>query len=83
MGSYDPESYWSDRLAEHFDLQESDTSPTRSPITRWAYRCKRRALRAALGDITPPLAALDVGSGIGWVIRELLALGAPPSRAAT
>lgn len=76
MGSYDPESYWSARLAEHFDLRGVGHISYSIAYNRWSYRCKRRALRAALGDITPPFAALDLGSGTGWVVRELLALGA-------
>lgn len=42
----------------------------------WLYRRKRHVLRRAVGDMASGTRALDVGSGVGWVVAELLDLGA-------
>jgi SAM-dependent methyltransferase len=76
MEGYDPVKYWSDRLAGSFDLRGTGHWMYSEQYNRWLYRAKRRALRRALTALRPPLRALDVGSGTGWVVEQLLAWGA-------
>lgn len=74
--SYDPAEYWSERLRDGSGLRQTGHWLYSERYNRWLYRAKRRALRRALGDLHPPLHALDVGSGTGWVVEQLLSWGA-------
>lgn len=74
MSSFDGRSYWNDRLTASWSLAGTGHQQYSAGYNRWLYRAKRRALRRALG----PLAAdskLDVRSGTGWVLRELVRAG--------
>ena len=42
---------------------------------RWLYRAKARALGHCLRDVPAGASALDIGSGVGWVVEELLTRG--------
>jgi SAM-dependent methyltransferase len=72
---FDAEAYWSERLREHYDLRGVGHLSYSIGYNRWMYRRKRDLLRLALRGIAAPFAALDIGSGTGWVVRELLELG--------
>ena len=74
-GSYRPAEYWSERLADQYDLRGTGHLSYSRGYNDWLYRAKRRALRKALADVRPGSAALDLGSGTGWVVRELLTAG--------
>jgi SAM-dependent methyltransferase len=74
--AYDPEQYWSDRMDAGLGLRATGHWRYSEGYNRWLYRAKARALRRALAGLTPPVRALDVGSGTGWVVERLLATGA-------
>lgn len=73
--AYRPESYWSDRLKENFSLRGTGHLSYDERYNDWLYRAKSRALRTCLEGVPRHTAALDIGSGVGWVVRELLELG--------
>lgn len=72
---YRPQSYWSERLARSFDLQATGHVAYSQGYNEWLYRAKGRALDGCLSGIPTGTAALDVGSGVGWVVRRLLGRG--------
>jgi SAM-dependent methyltransferase len=72
---YRPESFWSDRLSERFDLTGTGHVDYSHEYNDWLYRAKRRALRRDVPQAGTGDKALDIGSGVGWVVNELLALG--------
>jgi len=74
-GSYRPGPYWSDRLGDNFNLRGTGHIAYDEPYNRWLYRAKGVALRKALRGTPPGGRALDIGSGVGWVIRELMSRG--------
>lgn len=71
---FDAGSYWQQRLTAKWSIEGVGQAQYSAAYNRWLYRAKADALRAALASL-PPGTALDVGSGIGWVLRELLAGG--------
>jgi SAM-dependent methyltransferase len=73
---YEPAQYWSDRLETGFNLRATGHWLYSERYNRWLYRRKGRALRRALAGVAAPVHALDVGSGTGWVVEQLLAIGA-------
>jgi SAM-dependent methyltransferase len=68
--------YWSRRLRSHYSLRGTGHLSYSDAYNGWLYRQKRRALRPVLSRIAPGDRVLDVGSGTGWVVSELLARGA-------
>jgi SAM-dependent methyltransferase len=74
-GGYQPAKYWSERLADQYDLRGTGHLSYSRGYNQWLYRAKRRALKRALEGVEPGATALDLGSGTGWVVRELLAAG--------
>ncbi|HYI38552.1 MAG TPA: methyltransferase domain-containing protein [Thermoleophilaceae bacterium] len=72
---YEPRTYWSKRLDEHFSLQGVGHVAYTDGYNRWLYRAKRDALDKALAGVGQGPDALDVGSGVGWVVAELRARG--------
>lgn len=73
---YQPAEYWSQRLSADCSLRGTGHISYSAAYNRWLYRAKRRALQRALLGLRLPWRALDVGSGVGWVVQELLARGA-------
>lgn len=73
---YDAARYWSDRLDADYSLRATGHWMYSEGYNRWLYRAKARALRRALKGCHAPLHALDIGSGTGWVVEQLLAWGA-------
>jgi SAM-dependent methyltransferase len=73
---YKPAKYWSDLLATDFSLRGVGHSDYRVSYNRWMYRWKRHVVRRALRSVGRGRTALDIGSGIGWVVNELLRTGA-------
>ncbi|MCU1460288.1 MAG: 2-polyprenyl-3-methyl-5-hydroxy-6-metoxy,4-benzoquinol methylase [Acidimicrobiales bacterium] len=71
---YRPAEYWDERLATD-GLRATGHHSYRESYNRWLYRAKGRGLRWAMRDIARGTAALDVGSGNGWVVSQLLAMG--------
>jgi SAM-dependent methyltransferase len=74
--SYEPERYWDARLAGQCNLRGTGNLGHSERYNRWLYRRKAEALRDALGVDAVSGRVLDVGSGIGWVIRQLMSAGA-------
>jgi SAM-dependent methyltransferase len=72
---YQPAEYWSERLSDHYNLRGTGHLSYSRAYNGWLYRAKRRALRRTLQAVDPGMAALDLGSGTGWVVRELLTAG--------
>lgn len=73
---YDAADYWTERLEEEFSLKGTGHIAYSERYNRWLYRAKRRALQQALSNIGWPGRTLDIGSGTGWVINELIESGA-------
>jgi len=73
--SYEPKSYWSRRLEADFDLRGTGHAAYSARYNTWLYRQKAVVLRKALADVPLGARALDVGSGVGWVIDQLLRRG--------
>ena len=69
---YRPSEYWSDRLSDGFDLRATGHREYTEAYNTWLYRAKRRALDASLRDVPAETPALDIGSGVGWVVQQLL-----------
>lgn len=69
---YRPSEYWSDRLSDGFDLRTTGHVEYTEAYNAWLYRAKRRALDASLRDVPRETPALDIGSGVGWVVQQLL-----------
>jgi SAM-dependent methyltransferase len=73
--SYEPKTYWSRRLEADFDLRGTGHAAYSARYNIWLYRQKAVALRKALADVPRGGRVLDVGSGVGWVIDQLLRRG--------
>jgi SAM-dependent methyltransferase len=73
--TYEPASYWSARLSQHFDLRGVGHLEYGPGYNEWMYRHKRSVLDRALAGRPAGSAALDVGSGTGWVASYLLDRG--------
>lgn len=76
MDNYDPPSYWSDRLASVGGLRSTGHAAYSEEYNRWVYRRKGRVLAAALSDVATMEHAVDLGSGVGWVVEQLSVMGA-------
>lgn len=74
MPSFDARGYWNGRLTNRWTLGGTGHLQYSPAYNRWLYRAKRHALRSAV-RAAPAGAAFDVGSGVGWVVRQLLADG--------
>lgn len=72
--AYEPERYWSERLTNDFSLRGVGHGQYSETYNRWIYRQKARTLARALPPTTRGR-ALDVGSGIGWVVEQLTQAG--------
>jgi SAM-dependent methyltransferase len=75
MSEYRPAEYWSRRLEREFNLRGTGHLQYNEAYNAWLYRAKRRALNRAMRCAGRPSSALDVGSGVGWVVAELLGRG--------
>jgi SAM-dependent methyltransferase len=73
--AYEPVQYWSTRLAQNFDLRGVGHLEYGPGYNDWLYRQKRIALDRALRGRAAGSVALDIGSGIGWVVEYLLDRG--------
>lgn len=71
---FDARDYWSRRLTAEWSLRGTGHISYSAGYNRWLYRAKRRVIRRALRHIRRG-AALDVGSGVGWVVALLQDLG--------
>jgi SAM-dependent methyltransferase len=72
---YEPEQYWSSRLTRNFNLRGVGHLEYDQSYNSWLYRQKRTALDRALAGRPAGTSALDIGSGVGWVVRYLLGRG--------
>jgi SAM-dependent methyltransferase len=75
MPGYEPQAYWSDRLEQDFNLKGVGHLEYNETYNRWLYAQKRAALDQALAGRPAGTRALDVGSGVGWVVNYLLGRG--------
>src|SRR5258706_117716 len=71
---YRPAEYWQERLADG-GLRATGHHCYGESYNRWLYRAKGRGLRWAARGVPAGTATLDVGSGNGWVVSHLLAMG--------
>jgi SAM-dependent methyltransferase len=71
VSDYKPAEYWSERLERDFNLRGTGHLDYGETYNAWLYRAKRRALTRALRRVGRPTLALDIGSGVGWVVNEL------------
>ncbi|HZT66424.1 MAG TPA: class I SAM-dependent methyltransferase [Acidimicrobiales bacterium] len=76
--SYRPAEYWRDRLTQNFNLRGVGHLAYSVSYNRWLYRAKARALRQAVKAVPRAAPALDLGSGTGWVLEQLIGLGFSP-----
>jgi SAM-dependent methyltransferase len=67
--------YWSRRLETHCSLRGTGHLSYSDAYNAWLYRGKHRALAPLLDRLGRRSRVLDLGSGTGWVIGELLARG--------
>jgi SAM-dependent methyltransferase len=67
--------YWSRRLESHFSLRGTGHLSYSDAYNAWLYRGKRRALSPLLDRLPARSRVLDLGSGTGWVVGELLERG--------
>ncbi len=74
-GEYSPSAYWDQRLRDEFSLRGVGHVGYPASYNEWVYRQKRRTLRRLLPPVTAGAKALDVGSGVGWVVNELVHAG--------
>ena len=72
---YEPEGYWEQRLVSDFSLRGTGHAGFSPRYNDWVYRQKARILEFALGSVSTGGRALDIGSGVGWVVQQLLARG--------
>ena len=72
---YQPDEYWSERLSAELNLRGTGHLSYSEGYNDWLYRAKRRALHRALVGVDAPARALDVGSGVGWVVDQLRGRG--------
>ena len=73
--AYEPASYWSTRLSQNFNLRGVGHIEYGRGYNDWLYRQKRNALGCALPGRPAGSIALDIGSGVGWVVSYLLDRG--------
>lgn len=73
--TYEPASYWSARLSREFNLRGVGHLEYGNGYNEWLYRQKRSVLGRALAGRPAGSAALDIGSGVGWVVSYLLERG--------
>jgi SAM-dependent methyltransferase len=77
--SYDPRSFWEDRLTQHFDLRGTGETGLSLAYNRACYTLRRETLERALreaGFDPRGRAVLDVGCGSGFFTAFYLARGA-------
>jgi SAM-dependent methyltransferase len=72
---YEANKYWSSRLDENFSLRGTGHLEYDERYNSWLYKAKANALRACLQGVSRDAQVLDIGSGVGWVVSELLGLG--------
>jgi len=75
---YRPAEYWAHLLESDFTLRGVGHVCYSEGYNVWMYRWKRGVFRKALHHVPKPCRALDIGSGVGWVVSELLDWGAQP-----
>ena len=71
MTDYRPEQYWSERLERAPGLRGTGHIQYSEGYNEWVYRRKGDVLRQELRRLLPRERALDVGSGVGWVVEQL------------
>jgi SAM-dependent methyltransferase len=72
---YDPRGYWSERLSADYSLRATGCAGFSERYNDWLYRRKADVLSEALAEVCPSAHVLDIGSGTGWVVRQLLQRG--------
>jgi SAM-dependent methyltransferase len=69
--SYEPEGYWERRLGSDFSLRGTGHVGFSPEYNDWVYRRKGEVLAQALPPVASGPRALDIGSGVGWVVEQL------------
>ncbi|HWE11717.1 MAG TPA: class I SAM-dependent methyltransferase [Solirubrobacteraceae bacterium] len=72
---YEPQQYWSSRLTRDFNLRGVGHLEYNESYNFWLYCQKRSGLDRALAGRSAGTSALDIGSGVGWVVQYLLGRG--------
>ncbi len=77
--AFDPQAYWEERLTHNFNLQGVGDIGLPESYNRFLYKVRshvfRRSLRSAQLDVENAQ-VLDVGSGVGFYVREWINAGA-------
>jgi SAM-dependent methyltransferase len=80
VSTFDPERYWSERLAKSYSLMGVGWLSLGEPFNRWMYRVRRHVF----ARVARPLVAgqadasvLDIGSGTGFYVQRWQELGVP------
>ncbi len=73
--TYEPEGYWEQRLGRDFSLRGTGHASFSTDYNDWVYRRKGDVLAQALASVPAGSEALDIGSGVGWVVQQLLGQG--------
>ncbi len=72
---FEAAGYWEERLSDDFSLRGTGHISYSEGYNDWLYRRKGEVLGAALEGIGSGSRILDVGSGTGWCVAQLLARG--------
>lgn len=79
MPSFDPNTYWEERLSERYALDGVGCSGLGGALNGWMYRVRRRVfLREMRAQFPQPatIRVLDIGSGTGFYVDRWHELGA-------
>jgi SAM-dependent methyltransferase len=77
--SYEPRTFWEQRLREQFDLRGTGETTMSLAYNRACYALRRETLDRALAEAGIDVAGrrvLDIGSGSGFFVEHFLARGA-------
>lgn len=76
MSDYRPAEYWENRLEADTGLRGTGHISYDESYNVWMYRHKGSVLRSQLSLTADVGRALDIGSGTGWVMQQLIESGA-------
>lgn len=74
-GSFDPKTYWEDRLASRFDLRGVGDIGLSESYNRFLYRVRGHAFGSVVGSLglkAGRFNVLDIGSGTGFYLEQWL-----------
>lgn len=75
MSPFEEYDYWGGRLRAQFDERATGHISYSRSYNWWLYQHKRRVIHETLRRVPVDTDALDLGSGTGWVVAQLLGHG--------